>query len=88
MQLDAFATKQLNGGQANRVWTPRRSGGKHTMWPIVRGWSTNQFGPMQFVAVLMQFGSAQFELRGAIELVTPGSLPNDGKIIADERLYT
>ncbi len=25
------------------------------------------------------------KLRGAVELVTPGSLPNDGKVIADER---
>jgi phenylacetate-CoA ligase len=25
------------------------------------------------------------KLKGAVELVAPGSLPNDGKIIADER---
>ena len=25
------------------------------------------------------------KLRGAVKLVAPGSLPNDGKIIADER---
>ena len=25
------------------------------------------------------------KLRGAVELVAPGSLPNDGKVIADER---
>ena len=24
-------------------------------------------------------------LRGAVEVVAPGSLPNDGKVIADER---
>jgi phenylacetate-CoA ligase len=24
-------------------------------------------------------------LRGAVEIVAPGSLPNDGKVIADER---
>lgn len=28
---------------------------------------------------------AQTKLKGEVELVTPGSLPNDGKIIADER---
>jgi phenylacetate-CoA ligase len=28
------------------------------------------------------------KLKGRVELVTPGSLPNDGKIIADERSYT
>ncbi|MCA4921685.1 MAG: phenylacetate--CoA ligase family protein, partial [Methylobacterium sp.] len=27
----------------------------------------------------------QTRLRGEVELVEPGSLPNDGKIIADER---
>ena len=27
------------------------------------------------------------KLRGAVELVPPGSLPNDGKVIADERDY-
>jgi phenylacetate-CoA ligase len=25
------------------------------------------------------------KLRGGVELVMPGSLPNDGKVIADER---
>jgi phenylacetate-CoA ligase len=25
------------------------------------------------------------KLRGAVEMVAPGTLPNDGKIIADER---
>ena len=25
------------------------------------------------------------KLRGAVKLVAPGSLPNDGKVIADER---
>jgi phenylacetate-CoA ligase len=28
------------------------------------------------------------KLRGEVELVAPGSLPNDGKVIADERSYT
>jgi phenylacetate-CoA ligase len=27
------------------------------------------------------------KMKGAVELVRPGSLPNDGKIIADERTY-
>jgi phenylacetate-CoA ligase len=27
-------------------------------------------------------------LKGAVQLVTPGSLPNDGKVIADERSYS
>jgi phenylacetate-CoA ligase len=28
------------------------------------------------------------KLKGEVELVAPGSLPNDGKVIADERTYT
>ena len=27
-------------------------------------------------------------LRGAVEFAAPGSLPNDGKVIADERTYS
>jgi len=27
------------------------------------------------------------KLRGEVRLVAPGSLPNDGKVIADERSY-
>src|SRR5207253_5159508 len=57
-----------DGGQANRVRTSRRSGRKHTMRSIVGGRCTDQFGPMQFVSLSMQFGSVQFELRGAIKL--------------------
>jgi phenylacetate-CoA ligase len=28
------------------------------------------------------------KLKGDVELVAPGTLPNDGKVIADERTYT
>jgi len=28
------------------------------------------------------------KLKGEVELVAPGSLPNDGKVIADDRSYT
>jgi phenylacetate-CoA ligase len=28
------------------------------------------------------------KLRGEVELVTPGTLPNDGKVIEDKRKYT
>jgi phenylacetate-CoA ligase len=27
------------------------------------------------------------KIRGRVQLVAPGSLPNDGKVIADERSY-
>src|SRR2546428_11844061 len=56
MQLDAVAATQLDSCQANRIRTSRRSGRKHTMWPIVGGWCTEQFVP------------TQFDLRGTIEL--------------------
>src|SRR5438132_9237194 len=56
MQLDTFAATQLDGCQTNRIGTPRRSGCKHTMRPIVGGRCTEQVVPMQF------------ELRGTIEL--------------------
>ncbi len=38
-----------------------------------------------FVAAIAETLQAVTKLRGAIELVAPGSLPNDGKVIADER---
>src|SRR6266478_2275255 len=63
MQLDAFTAKELDGGQANRIRTSRRSGRKHPMWPIVRWRRGDQFRPMQFVPM-----SVQFELRGTVEL--------------------
>jgi phenylacetate-CoA ligase len=28
------------------------------------------------------------KLKGEVEIVAPGSLPNDGKVIADERVYS
>lgn len=37
------------------------------------------------IAALAASLQAQTKLKGEVELVTPGSLPNDGKIIADER---
>jgi len=37
---------------------------------------------------LAQTLQAVTKLKGEVELVTPGSLPNDGKVIADERTYT
>jgi phenylacetate-CoA ligase len=38
-------------------------------------------------AKLSQTLQAVTKLKGEVELVTPGSLPNDGKVIADERTY-
>jgi phenylacetate-CoA ligase len=40
--------------------------------------------PGDAVAVTLQ---AVTKLKGGVELVQPGSLPNDGKVIADERTY-
>ena len=39
-------------------------------------------------AKLMETLHAVTKLRGDVEIVAPGSLPNDGKVIADERVYT
>ena len=38
--------------------------------------------PREAVAATLQ---SVTKLRGKVELVAPGSLPNDGKVIADER---
>jgi phenylacetate-CoA ligase len=39
-------------------------------------------GLTEAVAATLQ---AVTKLRGAVDLVAPGALPNDGKVIADER---
>jgi phenylacetate-CoA ligase len=38
-------------------------------------------------AKLAQTLQSVTKLKGEVELVPPGSLPNDGKVIADERTY-
>jgi len=38
-------------------------------------------------AKLVQTLQAVTKLKGEVELVSPGSLPNDSKVIADERTY-
>jgi phenylacetate-CoA ligase len=43
-----------------------------------------QSGPEEPIMASLQ---AVTKLRGAVKLVTPGSLPNDGKVIADERSH-
>jgi phenylacetate-CoA ligase len=39
-------------------------------------------------AKLAETLQAVTKLKGEVEIVAPGSLPNDGKVIADERTYT
>jgi phenylacetate-CoA ligase len=39
-------------------------------------------------AKLAEALQAVTKLKGEVELVAPGSLPNDGKVIADERTYS
>ena len=39
-------------------------------------------------ASLAETLQAVTKLKGDVEIVAPGSLPNDGKVIADERVYT
>jgi phenylacetate-CoA ligase len=38
-------------------------------------------------AKLAETLQALTKLKGEVEIVAPGSLPNDGKVIADERTY-
>ena len=40
-----------------------------------------------YVAAIAQTLNGQTKLNGTVEIVSPGSLPNDGKLIADERSY-
>src|SRR6266571_4775883 len=56
MQLDSFAPRQLDDGQANRVRTSRRPGRKYTVRTIVGGRCAQQPVP------------TQFQPRGTIEL--------------------
>jgi phenylacetate-CoA ligase len=44
----------------------------------------NRPGLVDAVAATLQ---AVTKLKGGVEIVPPGSLPNDGKVIADERTY-
>jgi phenylacetate-CoA ligase len=39
-------------------------------------------------AKLAETLQAVTKLKGEVELVAPGTLPNDGKVIADERTYS
>jgi phenylacetate-CoA ligase len=43
--------------------------------------------PSGLAEAVAQTVQAVLKLRGTVELVAPGSLPNDGKVIADERTY-
>ncbi|WP_158816935.1 phenylacetate--CoA ligase family protein [Methylocapsa sp. S129] len=59
----------------------RRTGEQDVM--ILRAETASQRAELsEAVAVTLQ---AATKLRGAVELVAPGSLPNDGRVIADER---
>ena len=40
-----------------------------------------------FAAAAADSVAAVLKLKGAVELVAPGSLPNDGKVIEDTRTY-
>ena len=40
-----------------------------------------------FATAVAETVAASFKLKGAVELVAPGALPNDGKVIDDQRSY-
>ncbi|MBO0764256.1 MAG: AMP-binding protein [Hyphomicrobiaceae bacterium] len=60
-----------------------RSGEQDTM--TLRAEASDDAGLKASLAATLQ---AVTKLKGEVELVAPGSLPNDGKVIADERTYT
>ena len=59
---------------------PRGRAGRHDA--SARNAPSRSAGLAEAVAATLQ---SVTKLKGAVELVTPGSLPNDGKVIADER---
>ena len=59
----------------------RRAGEQDAM--ILR--AESEGGPSQLASAVAATLEAVTKMRGVIELVAPGALPNDGKIIADER---
>ncbi len=60
-----------------------RDGDTDTMTLLAES-SERDPSPAEALAATLQ---AVTKLKGRVEIVTPGSLPNDGKVIADERKY-
>jgi phenylacetate-CoA ligase len=61
----------------------RRAGDTDEMQLLAEGDAADEALRTQLADTL----NAVTRLRGSVELVPPGSLPNDGKVIADEREF-
>ena len=68
--------------ELGRVRLAVRRDGEQDAMTLLAECATADPALAQSVAATLQ---AVTKLRGAVKLVAPGSLPNDGKVIADER---
>jgi phenylacetate-CoA ligase len=80
-QVAEVAKRHAGVGRARLV--VGRSGEQDTM--TLRVEASDDAGLKARLAETLQ---SVTKLKGEVELVAPGSLPNDGKVIADERTYT
>jgi phenylacetate-CoA ligase len=70
--------------ELGRVRLAVQRNGEQDAMTLMAECATNDPALAQSVAATLQ---AVTKLRGEVKLVAPGSLPNDGKVIADERTY-
>jgi phenylacetate-CoA ligase len=70
--------------ELGRVRLAVQRNGEQDAMTLIAECATNDPALAQSVAATLQ---AVTKLRGEVKLVAPGSLPNDGKVIADERTY-
>ncbi len=80
-QIDAILKRHRGIGRARL--TVSRSGEQDVMVLSVESEQTNNGLDGRIAESLREVT----KLKGDVELVAPGSLPNDGKVIADERVY-
>ena len=77
-QVAAFVSRHEEGSRARVVAT--REGEKDVMTVLIE---TRAANPKLYEATLLD----TLKLRGKVELVPPGTLPNDGKVLEDQRSY-
>ena len=71
--------------ELGRVRLAVQRNGEQDAMTLIAECATNDPALAQSVATTLQ---AVTKLRGEVKLVAPGSLPNDGKVIADERSFS
>ena len=74
-----------HAGPRTRAPRGRRAQGEQDTMTLRAESATADAGLKAKLAETLQ---AVTKLKGEVELVAPGSLPNDGKVIADERTYS